>query len=101
MVCTVSPRPLPDQRPHEKGVDAVASLLYRYLASLPNPERDHATNRAMGQSIGRSERKVASAVAALVGSGLVGRSCRAPDRTDPSTVLGRVIVACSEPAGAA
>ena len=27
MVCTVSPRPLPDQRPHEKALAAVASLL--------------------------------------------------------------------------
>jgi len=98
MVCTVSPRPLPDQRPHEKGLDAVASLLYRYLASLPNPERDHATNRALGQSIGRSERKVASAVAGLDGSGLARRSYRVPDRTDPSTLLGRVIVVCSDPA---
>lgn len=101
MVCTVSPRPTPEEEPDENSLDGVARLLYRFLVSLPSPERAHLTNGALGQCIGRSERRVAWALAQLDGAGLVRRSYRAPDRTDPSTVSGRVIVVCSETAWAA
>lgn len=99
MVCTVSPCAIPEEESHENSLDGVARL-YRCLVSLPS-EHSHLTNGALGQCIGRSERSVAWALAQLEGAGLVRRSYRAPDRTDPSTMSGRVIVVCSETASAA